>query len=191
MKRLPQIGIELNIGITTLLEYCLRLERADITKNSKIDPQLEQQIIALHKDTTTAPEIIENEKSKILIIQELSNDFNISNPFHIEQQNIINQTNQFSNRQKRTISFQDSKTETIFSDFEANSICLGLDNKRAKHQARNYFKKNEQLGNEQIEVHLIAMSALEKYGAKTLSFVISLPPLPFNAVDATQIFSEL
>ena len=94
-------------------------------------------------------------------------------------------------RQKQTLKFEESEIETVFSDFEAYSICKGLDNRHAKHLARNYFKTNKQMDNEQFEAHSIAMSALEKYGGRTLTFMISLPPLPFKALNATQIFSEL
>src|SRR5690606_12139889 len=99
--------------------------------------------------------------------------------------------NRFSNRRKRILKFQESEVDTVFSDFEAYSICMGLDNRHAKHIARRFFKTNEKLENELFEAHRIAMLTLKKYGAKTLTFIISLPPLPFKAVDATQIFSEL
>ena len=118
-------------------------------------------------------------------------DFSVINPFEQEQQEIITEGDRFSNRQKRTITFQESAVETVFSDYEAYTICMGLDNRHAKHIARNYFKIKERIENERFEAHNIAMSALDKYGGKTLTFIISLPSLPFKAVNATQIFSEL
>jgi hypothetical protein len=191
MKRLPQIAKEQNIGVATLIDYCERLGHTRSTRHSKIDSQLESQIIDLHKGKIEAPEKTDNEEFHVSSTSELPNEFSIINPFQHEQQEIISDRDLFSNRQKRILTFQDSEVETVFSDFEAYSICMGLDNRHAKHIARNYFKTNEQMENDQFEAHGIAMSALDKYGGKTLTFIISLPPLPFKAVNATQIFSEL
>ena len=191
MKRLPQIAKEQNIGVSTLIDYCNRLGHTRVTRNSKIDPKLEGQIIDLHKGKIEVPKKIDNEEFQVSSTSELPEDFGIINPFEHELQEIITEGDHFSNRQKRTITFKESAVETVFSDFEAYTICMGLDNRHAKHIARKYFKTNEQEENEQFEAHNIAMSALEKYGGKTLTFIISLPPLPFKAVNATQIFSEL
>lgn len=190
MKRLPQIAKEQNIGVSTLIDYCERLGHTRVTRNSKIDPKLESQIIDLHKGKIEVPQKIDNEEFQVSSTSELPDDFSIINPFEHEQQEII-EGDRFSNRQKRTITFQESAVETVFSDFESYTICMGLDNRHAKHIARNYFKTNDEIENEQFEAHSIAMSALDKYGGKTLTFIISLPPLPFKAVNATQIFSEL
>ena len=191
MKRLPQIAVEQNIGVSTLIDYCERLGHTRVTRNSKIDPKLESQIIDLHKGKIEVPQKIDNDEFQVSSTSELPEDFSIINPFKHEQQEILTEGDRFSNRQKRTITFQESAVETVFSDFEAYTICMGLDDRHAKHIARNYFKTNEQTENEQFEAHYIAMSALDKYGGKTLTFIISLPPLPFKAVNATQIFSEL
>lgn len=191
MKRLPQIAKEQNIGVNTLIDYCERLGHTRATRHSKIDQQLESQIIDLHKGKIEVPEKFEIEEFQVSSTSELPNDFSLTNPFENEQQEIITEGDRFSNRQKRTLTFEESEIETVFSDFEAYSICMGLDNGHAKHIARNYFKTNEQVDNEQFEAHSLAMSALDKYGGKTLTFIISLPPLPFKAVNATQIFSEL
>jgi len=174
MKRLPQIAKEQNIGFSTLIDYCERLGHSRVTQNSKIDPKLENQIIDLHKGKIQVPHKIDNEEFQVSSTNELPEDFNIINPFENEQQEIITEGDRFSNRQKRTITFQESAVETVFSNFEAYTICMGLDNRHAKHIARNYFKTNEQMDNEQFEAHSIAMSALDKYGGKTLSFIISL-----------------
>lgn len=191
MKRLPQIAKEQNIGVSTLIDYCERLGHTRVTRNSKIDPKLESEIIDLHKGKIEVPQKIDNQEFQVSSTNELPEDFSVINPFEHEQQEIITEGDRFSNRQKRTIKFQESAVETVFSDFEAYTVCMGLDNRHAKHIARNYFKTNEQIENELFEAHNIAMSALDKYGGKTLTFIISFPPLPFKAVNATQIFSEL
>jgi hypothetical protein len=191
MKRLPQIGKELNVRVSTLLDYCNRLGHTGVSQHSKIDQQLENQIIDLHKGKINIPESEETSEYQISSTQELPDDFNLVNPFQLEEQEIISESNPFSKRNWRTIENHDSELKTIFSDFEAYSICSGLDDRHAKHLSREFFKKQEQTESEQFEAHTIAMAALEKYGSKTLSFIISLPPLPFKAVNATQIFSEL
>lgn len=191
MKRLLQLAKEKNISVTKLIEYCIKLGHASINQHSKIDLELEDKIIALHKGKIQIRETFENKESKDLSISELPNDFSLFNPYICEQQLIIAKEDQFTNRQKLLLTYQESVVETVFSDFEAYSICMGLDNKHAKHIARNYFKQNNQSEKEKFEAHNIAMGALDKYGGKTLTFIISLPPLPFKAVNATQIFSEL
>ena len=191
MKRLPRIAIEQNIGVSTLIDYCERLGHTRVTRNSKIDSKLESQIIDLHKGKIEVPQKIDNQEFQVSSTSELPEDFSVINPFEQEQQEIITEGDRFSNRQKRTITFQESAVETVFSDYEAYTICMGLDNRHAKHIARNYFKIKERIENERFEAHNIAMSALDKYGGKTLTFIISLPSLPFKAVNATQIFSEL
>lgn len=191
MKRLPQIAKEQNIGVSTLIDYCERLGHTRVTQHSKIDLKLESQIIDLHKGKIEVPQKIDNQEFQVSSTSELPEDFSVINPFEQEQQEIITEGDRFSNRQKRTITFQESTVETVFSDFEAYTICMGLDNRHAKHIARNYFKTKERIENEQFEAHKIAMSALDKHGGKTLTFIISLPPLPFKAINAKQIFSEL
>lgn len=191
MKRLPQIAKEQNIGVKTLIEYCDRIGHEGTTPHSKIDSQLESQIINLHNGRIEIPEKNNSEEFQVSSTREIPSDFEQLNPFEVDEQEIITEGDRFSNRQKRVVTFQGSEVETVFNDFEANSICKGLDERHAKHIARNYFKTNEQTENEQFEVHSIAMYALDKYGGRTLSFILSLPPLPFKAVDAAQIFSEL
>ncbi len=191
MKRLPQIAKEQNIGVITLIDYCQKLGQTGVTRNSKIDPKLESLLIELHTGKNEVTEKIDNLEFEVKSTSELPDDFRITNPFEQELQEIITEGDLFSKRQKRTISYQESKIETVFSDFEAYTICMGLDNRHAKHIARNYFKTIKPFENEKFEAHNIAMLALEKYGGKTLTFIISLPPLPFKAVNATQIFSEL
>jgi hypothetical protein len=191
MKRLLQIGKELNIGLATLIDYCERLGYISLSPHSKIHSEIESQIIELHNNRIVKPTIIQQGEFEVSSLSELPVVFNQNNPFQLEQHRLLSEGDIFSHRQKRTLYFEDSKVETVFSDFEANSICMGLDDRHFRHIARKYFNTNEQLADEQIEVHSIAMKALEKYGGKALLFFISLPPLPFKAVNATQIFSEL
>jgi hypothetical protein len=190
MKRIPQIAKELNVGVSTLVDYCRKLGHTRVSLNSKVDQQLENQIIAIYEGKIEFKEE-ESTEFKVSTTKELPPEFTLENPFLVNQQEIITENDIFSNRQKRTIENGKTELKTVFSDFEAFSICLGLDNHHAKHIAREFFRSQHSSEIDVIEAHQIATAALEKYGSKTLSFVISLPPLPFKAVNATQIFSEL
>ena len=189
MKRIIQIAKELNVGVSTILEYLERLGHPSENQNSKIDNELEKLIIQLNAGEL----MIENTSSKneVSSTQELPNEFLTNNPFEIEQQEILSDINFFDNRESQIREYEGFEVKTIFTDFEAFSICAGLENRHAKYIARKFFN-NKMIGaHEFIEAHQIASSALEKYGSDLISFMISLPPLPFKAVDATQIFSEL
>ena len=188
MKRLNQLAKELNVAVTTLIKYCNTLGIKNISPNKNIDEDLEEVIIQMHNGK---PFLNTKNDVNIYTSDDLPNDFDNNNPFITEEIRIINDNNLFSNRIEKIILVNNKELKTIFSDFEANTICLGLDNRHASHIARQFFKKNSQSEEDKIDVHTIAMAALNKYGPYTLSFIVSLPPLPIKAFDATQIFSEL
>lgn len=191
MKRLLQIAKEQNIAASTLIEYCEKLG-FNRNRNSKIDSELEGKIIDLHGGKIEVPKKNNDDDIfKVTSTGDLPSDFNTINPFEKEQFEIITAGSKFTDRLNRTITFKESDVLTIFSDFEAYTICKGLDNRHAKHIARNFFRTNNNIDKDQFEAHQIAMAALAKYGEKTLMFMMSLPPLPFKAINATQIFSEL
>jgi hypothetical protein len=191
MKRLPQIGKELNVAVTRLLEYCHRLGHEGLSPHSKIDPQLENQIIDLHRGEINNSELGRTTNFQVSSVQELPSEFHQDNPFELEQQKIISDSRLFADRNERIVTNEESELKTIFSDFEAYSICSGLDDGHSRHLARKFFKNQSQTESEEFEAHSIAMAALNKYGGKALAFFVSLPPLPFKAVNAAQIFSEL
>ncbi len=191
MKRIAQIAIEQKVGVNTIIDYCKGLGQSNVNQNSKIDPELESQIIAFLSGEIELQEKNEKDEFQVSGLIELPSDFSLKNPFEPDQIEIITKGERFFDRRKRALKYEDSEIESVFNDFEAYSICMGLENKHAKHIARNFFKTNKQIEKEQFEAHSIAMSTLEKYGEKMLSYIISLPPLPFKAVNVTQIFSEL
>src|SRR5690606_38962319 len=104
---------------------------------------------------------------KMIPIQELPNEFNLENPFADEQVEISINSNLFQNRKSRSIKIQGSLIETIFSDFEAFSICRGLEDRHARHIARKFFERYTAAEETHlIEAHKIANEALKKYGEK-------------------------
>lgn len=106
----------------------------------------------------------------------------------IEINSLIN--NQFKERKKKVIILNGLEITTIFTDYEAFSICLGAENKSMKKIA-NIFFDGKSTSHNKIEAHKFAMASLEKYGAEFLSYAISLPPLKFSNINCGKIFSEL
>jgi hypothetical protein len=98
--------------------------------------------------------------------------------------------NVFKNRKPTIKKYSRSSVSTIFSDIEAFSVCQGLEDSHSRKIAELYFNNKHSEANF-LEAHIIAMNVLDKYGEEMLSYCIGLPKLPFKAIDAQQIFSEL
>ena len=190
MKRISKIAKECNIGSKTIFEYCIQLGYQFHSINTKIDEELESKIMQIHKGEFVEP-VKKTSNYSVITTEELPIEFNKENPFSLNQEKMITEEDLFSNRQMHFREIKEKKTSTVFSDFEAFSICFGLDNRHAKNIAREFFSTQKNNDLNIIEAHELAMATLDKYGSKTLSFIISLPALPFKAVNATQIFSEL
>jgi hypothetical protein len=191
MKRGIQICKELSITTNTFSKYCntlgIRLENV----NQKVSPEDEIQILTLHKTGSKYyKEKTLDSKPVVTSVQKLPKDFETPNPFSPNAIDLALQHNLFDKRKERQIKFNAQTTETIFTDFEAFSICQGLENGHAKHIARKFFKHKSDAAST-FEAHILAMHVFKKYGAKVTAFIIALPPLPFHAIDPVQIFSEL
>lgn len=96
----------------------------------------------------------------------------------------------FANREKKILTQHNISTKTIFSDFEAFSICRGLKNSKARKAGNKYFK-NPKENHDKVFAHSTAMAALAKYGSHFLSYIIKLPPLPFQTRGAQNILAAL
>ena len=177
MKRAHQISKELEISFSQLQSYCDLINLSLNNPNEKIDQETEKKIQNIHSGKIGTDELPEN--------------FQKANPFEIEFKILVHQKSKFSKRKVVARKQNESTYSTVFSDAEAFAICLGLEDRHARYIAREYFKKGESSSEHLIEAHTTSMMALEKYGDELLSYVISLPPLPFQAVEAKQIFSEL
>src|SRR5690606_25661646 len=110
---------------------------------------------------------------------ELREQFSEDNPFESSINAILNQKDIFKDRERKEIQFENKNTISIFSDFEAFSICLGLTDSTARSIARKYFDNPNDIS-DKIEAHDLAMETLEKYGTQLISNIIQLPPLPFQ-----------
>jgi len=191
MKRAIEIARKLNIGMSNLEDYFIQIDIKLNGPNQKIDTDIEDLLFDLHNDNYSfVKKTIHRDNVQIIKDDELPDEFKEINPFDDDQLKLIGGKDTFENRVLRIIEIKEEKVESIFTDFEAFSICLGLDDGHLKFIARKFFNSQEVLENI-VEAHIMAMLSLEKYGSKLLAYVISLPSLPFKAFDVTQIFSEL
>lgn len=117
-------------------------------------------------------------------------EFNEINEFEQQTESLININSDYDNRKVKKILFENQKIDSIFNDFEASSICLGLTDRHAKHIARKYFNKTA-ANTDLVELHKIAMNTYKKYGSDMIVFVLTLPPLPFKVKNFQNIFTEL
>ena len=212
MKRLSEIAAAMKISANQLIGYLKRIEKNDYRPNSKISEELEE--LVRRRGSGNLEKIEKNDyrpNSKIsekleelvrqrgnrekimppitiLSTNELPEEFKIENQ-HVEDEKIILSNDAFENRLKVILEIDGQEIETIFNDFEAFSICAGMEDRHARHIARTYFISKET--NNVLEAHLLAMQVVEKYGTKLLSYLLILPQLPFKSTDATQVFSEL
>lgn len=88
----------------------------------------------------------------------------------------------------RKITHEEREIETIFSDKEVFGICSGLKNS----QARKIWKRQQQnkhLRSDTIAAHIYAMETYKKYGAKTVSFLLAIPPLPIGGIFTGYAFA--
>jgi hypothetical protein len=187
-KRLSLICKELNISFSFIQQSLKNFGIEVSNLNQRVDTKTEKLILEIVSGNTQAnlSQLNSEKKSK----QDLPVEFLVPNPFEKDVIKLNESLDRFNERPQRVISKENKSIETVFSDFEAFSICLGLEDRHYKHIAREYFK-NPKIDINVLEAHDIAMKALEKYGSELLSFVISLPALPFKAFDATQIFAAM
>lgn len=188
MKRVVQIARELGVSVSKINEYLKNINIEPVNINTKIDNETLHLIYLAHNDRADQHVgKVESADSTDKLIE----IFSYVNPFEKEQFDIINEENTFKNRISIVKEFDGLQISTVFSDFEAFSICNGLEDNFSRALARRFFCLTTKKSSEFYEAHNIAMTALNKYGPEMLSFVICLPPLPFKAIDATQIFNEL
>lgn len=189
MKRAIQIAKELNIGVYTVFEYLKQLGYDVKSPNTKINEEVAKKVVLLNNGTLVKE--LKEEKIPNTIVKEIPEFIVEDNPFQTEFDKSIINTDNFANRKIEKRKIEDVEFDTIFSDFEAFALCAGLEDNHAKFIARKFFKTTISPSEEIVEAHFLAMQALNKYGSTLLSFVLQLPPLPFKAFNATQIFSAL
>lgn len=142
------------------------------------------------KINSSEVEKIESTEIEEIIPIEIEDRFDLENPYETFIIDFIRNGIDFENRISEYRLIGGKFIETKFTDFEAFSICLGTENSSLRKIAREFFKgiiSDKSL----VDAHNSSMSALQKYGEEYISLIFSLPPLPFRAFDAKQLFSEM
>jgi hypothetical protein len=184
------LAIQLGVGVSTLIEYGNKANISITKASQELSPNEYDTLKKVHFGRFRLQQPLRKKSTKVKSISKTPDEFQTDNPFAQQTIDLIQGNNLFEKRAPKVLTFNGKKLESIFSDFEAASFCAGLDDQRSRSLGRKY-RESRYSEDDLIEIHTIANLALEKYGSNTLSFVLSLPALPFKAIDATQIFSEL
>lgn len=183
MKRVSNITKELNISldqlITSLNEVGYVEEHLNI--NTRIPIEFFEKIKAIYSNEVTHGE------SK----NEIEESFQQPHFFEKALVELTLQHNKFDNREEVLKSFEGNAVKTLFNDEEAFLIALGLEDKSVRSIANRYFQSKTVTSEQFFIVHQHAMAVFKKYGGAFLTHLMALPKLPFKALDAYQLFSEL
>jgi hypothetical protein len=192
MKRITQLAKELNTPVASILDILKVLDMQASSAHAKLDEASIALVIEkLKAKATNTPAT----RTVIKSVADLSTtnipaEFERPNMFENEQLALIAPQEPFKDRQAVIRKFEAVEVETIFSDFEAFSICAGMEDRTARKMARRYFAEEDITEENLHYAHDAAMQVLKQKGPQLMSYLISLPPLPFQALNATQIFSE-
>lgn len=162
-------------------------------KNTIIeDKTIIEKINSIKFEKINSSEVEEIKPTEIeeIIPIEIEDKYDLENPYEAFVIDIIHNGIDFDNRIPENRLIGGEFIETKFTDFEAFSICLGTEDASLRKIAREFFKgiiSDKSL----VEAHNSSMRALQKYGEVYISLIFSLPPLPFRAFDAKQLFSEM
>lgn len=193
MKRITQLAKELKTPIFSIMNALKELGLSVNSEHSKIDEETIRLVIEKLR-----PKKREDKQQKQIhpstnlpSVTDLPIEFEYHNQFEAAQLEMLTNEGLFINRNPQLRLFEETTIETIFSDFEAFSICAGLEDRRARKAAKNFFANKDVKEDVCLYAHQVAMLAIKHYGPQMLTYVVSLPPLPFKALDATQLFREL
>mgnify|MGYP000037535516 CR=1 FL=1 len=204
-KLLIKAAKELNIGVSTIVDYLLSkgysVERKATFKLT--DEMYEDLKLNYNFSTSKKVDLYKNPNDKINPIKadpkleedkikhEIEQSFDKDNPYEIDILSLTKNGIDFEKRKIERKKIGNEFIDTIFSDIEAFSICLGAEENKLRNIANDFFKGEIPSDSNLILAHNSSMNAFQRYGAEYLALVLSLPKLPFKAVDAKQIFSEL
>jgi hypothetical protein len=150
----------------------------------KLDQLLSKKITERQFYTFVATSRFLNEKSQFT-------EFAKKNPFESEiRQLFVDDANEYRNVIQK-INFNGNKIKSVFTDFQAFTICKGLSDSKPRSIAKKYFKKNIVLIEDRYNGHWWAMETKNKYPSNVISKLFSLPELPFEAKLNNLIFEKL
>lgn len=114
---------------------------------------------------------------------------NFSEENYFEQDVIETISGNYADDKIRTEFIYDNiKIESSFTDFQAFHICKGIKNKRSLY---DNYTKNNYTEKDRAEAHINAINLLKKHGKPFISFLLSLPELPFKCDRFKLLFSTL
>jgi hypothetical protein len=186
-KRIIQLIKETGKDISFIKSFAKRLSIVILDEYQKVSDQEFERLKELLEEEVDTIGNKGKGSRELYLTNELPVEFTNDNPFTAFQTDILQ--NGLRKKQASFIEYNDKKIESVFDDFEAYTICRGLNVSRATKIARDFFR--DQNITTRIEAHELAMSALKKYGWKMLSFVVRFPPLPFQSFDVKSLFTEL
>lgn len=174
---------ELGINRETFYKYVYNVGYQLQPFQEDLEEKVAKEIRKFHGFATTHPEFIW-EQYRYLD----ENKFE-SSPFVEEIVTTIKADNLIQHKEKLQLNFNAEKFTSDLTNFEACSICLGLDNRRARFIAREFLNKSKH--DFLDEIHYYAIKTKEKYSHEMVSYLLSLPPLPFKITEFEEVFSEL
>ena len=186
---IKQLSSELNVDSTTIIRYARVLRLSIVTLNQQLADDEIQRIKQVHFQPSAFDFTDFFNPLNDLSSSNLLSEFQMDNHFENNIIELVQNDDSFLKRNSKRLLIGNKKIETIFSDFEAASICGGLEDPRSRLLSRLFFK-GQCTESDLVELHAIANTAFDKYG-NLLSFVMTLPQLPFTTFDSTPIFSEL
>ncbi|MCZ8144388.1 DUF6011 domain-containing protein [Flavobacterium sp.] len=183
MKRISQICKELNIRIDELISllHSYGFVEEHLNLNTRVPNELFEKIKAIYNNEVT-------EKVSTNVYEESLCQTHSFEKVLVE---IALERNTLEDREVVLKSFDGYEVSTLFKDEEAFLIALGIEDKSVRSLANRYFQSKYITGKQFITVHRHAMAALDRYGGAFITHIMALPKLPFKALDAHQLFSEL
>ena len=129
------------------------------------------------------------------LIYKLASETNVNieftSGFDIKYQKEINRIlkNEF-NKKENIINLDNKNITTIFTDFEAISICGGIKQSIVRSIYNKFYLKNKLASEDIYLAHFFAMEAYKKYGIEFINFCLTLPPLPFRFTNVVRVFTQ-
>lgn len=184
--RIFEFAKKKQMGVSEVTAILEELKYLNISSNTKLDEKTINIILDIKSGKKTVKDF--SDTIEVNLMKGLPTEFNKENRNNDFIKLFLGNTHKESQFNRHLRKIDSIEIETLFTDFEAFAVCLGLSNRRAKQIARNYFDTNnyENL----IEAHQYAMETASKYGESLIKHLIKLPELPFKALEVDRVFHE-
>ncbi|MET3732790.1 DUF6011 domain-containing protein [Moheibacter stercoris] len=120
--------------------------------------------------------------------------FSQKNIFNNEANNIIEKINKpdfIENQMERSFKNNNEEIKSKLTDFQVFSICGGVEESYLRKLSKKFFTDPNSISQKEIfEAHQAINNLIIEQGMEVVKFIMTLPPLPFGAMNADRIFSE-